>query len=166
LDISGTDGGRITDVTPPANGTATVEGDTVVYQPNKGFYGTDEITVTVIDRTGQTITVVVPIQVGQPQVAVNLKLPKRLKLGTNTIIEGPVRTNAKQTATVRVTCGPILRAKPMGAGGTDCIVRRDSNGGITLLVRADEPLRVTVRLSAPAKGDFAPYNEVRRYTVG
>lgn len=166
LEISGTEGGRITDVSPPANGTATVEGDTVVYQPNRGFFGTDEITVTVVDRTGSTITLVVPVQVGQPQVAVNLKLPKRLKLGTNTIVDGPVRTNARQTATVRVTCGPIFRAKPMGAGGTDCIVRRDSSGGVTLLVSADEPLGVTVRLSAPAKGDFAPYSEVRRYTVG
>jgi hypothetical protein len=165
LELSGNDGGRVIDVAPPTNGTATVEGDTVVYQSNPGFYGTDEVTVTVIDRAGKTITVVIPVQVGQPQVAVNLKLPKRISLGLNTIVDGPVRTNAKQTASVSVTCGPILRTKPMGAGGTDCIVRRD-NGRITLLVRADEPLRVTVRLSAPAKGDFAPYREIRRYTVG
>ncbi len=165
LELSGNDGGRIIDVAPPANGTATVEGDTVVYQPNPGFYGTDEVTVTIVDRAGKTVTVAVPVQVGQPQVATNLTLPKRLNIGLNTIVNGPVRTNAKQTASVSVTCGPVLRAKPMGAGGTDCIVRRD-NGRVTLLVRADEPLRVTVRLSAPAKGNFAPYREIRRYTVG
>ena len=50
-------------LTGPANGTATVSGGVISYTPNKGFSGTDTITIPVIDSMGATGTVTVTIVV-------------------------------------------------------------------------------------------------------
>ena len=43
---------NLTIVTAPSSGTATVNGDTIVYTPNTGFTGTDTLTYTVEDAQG------------------------------------------------------------------------------------------------------------------
>ncbi|GLW25556.1 hypothetical protein DI270_013010 [Microbispora triticiradicis] len=53
----------ISNVTAPANGTAVVSGNTVVYTPKPGFVGTDRFTYTVTTACGSataTVTVAVP----------------------------------------------------------------------------------------------------------
>lgn len=39
-------------VSPPANGTATIDGTEVVYTPDPGFFGVDTFTYTVGDGGG------------------------------------------------------------------------------------------------------------------
>ena len=64
----------VTDVTSPANGTATINPDnTITYTPNTGFVGTDSFTYTISDGRGGTdtarVTVTVVTQLNQPPVA-------------------------------------------------------------------------------------------------
>ena len=65
----------ITAVTPPAAGTATINGSTIVYAPLRGFVGTDRFTYTISDGRGgtatATVTVVVAPPANQPPVAVD-----------------------------------------------------------------------------------------------
>ncbi|QPH54877.1 Ig-like domain-containing protein [Pontivivens ytuae] len=53
----------ITDVTAPANGTAVIEGGTVVYKPAAGFSGDDAFRYTVSDGQGNTDTAIVDVTV-------------------------------------------------------------------------------------------------------
>ncbi|VAW31035.1 T1SS secreted agglutinin (RTX), partial [hydrothermal vent metagenome] len=52
----------IVSVNNPANGTATIDGDDIIYTPDVGFIGTEQFTYTISDGTGMvtgTITVMV-----------------------------------------------------------------------------------------------------------
>src|SRR5690606_40722990 len=53
------------DVCDPSNGTATVDGLTgcVLYTPNPGYIGTDELCIIVCDEDGTCDTTIVPIDV-------------------------------------------------------------------------------------------------------
>jgi hypothetical protein len=53
----------ITTVTPPTNGTATVENGRVVYTPNTGFVGSDSFTYTITDGKGGSATATVTITI-------------------------------------------------------------------------------------------------------
>ena len=58
---------RVTDITPPANGTAAINPDgTISYVPNAGFTGTETITYAVSDGQGVTTTATITITVGTP----------------------------------------------------------------------------------------------------
>ena len=54
----------ITNVSAPANGTATIVGGQIVYTPNPDFNGTDTITYTISDGKGGTDTATVTVTVG------------------------------------------------------------------------------------------------------
>ncbi len=151
--------GTVTDVGDPGSGTAVVEDGNIVYTPEPGFIGEVEIPVTVIDRDGEPSRIVVTIQVGRDQTA-NVPLPSRLVLGRNVLLNQQVLTNARQPVTVTVACAPLDRAT-MGDMRL-CVLRTD--GGRTVL-EVNAPARVTVTLSAPARGSYAAYSEVQRYTV-
>ena len=62
-------------VEPPANGTASVSGNRIVYTPNPGFSGTDRFVYTIKDGRGGTASAAVTITVtprpNQPPVAVD-----------------------------------------------------------------------------------------------
>ncbi|WP_224372498.1 Ig-like domain-containing protein [Hyalangium versicolor] len=53
----------VTAVTQPANGTVTLSGDVVSYQPNANFHGTDTFTYTISDGNGGTATGTVTVTV-------------------------------------------------------------------------------------------------------
>jgi large repetitive protein len=54
-------------ITPPANGTATINPDgTISYIPNAGFTGTEILSYTVTDNQGGTTTATITITVGAP----------------------------------------------------------------------------------------------------
>jgi outer membrane protein OmpA-like peptidoglycan-associated protein len=53
----------ITAVATPANGTAVIQGDQVLYTPNAGFTGTDNFTYTVSDGNGHTAQAVISVSV-------------------------------------------------------------------------------------------------------
>jgi hypothetical protein len=55
--------------TAPANGEAVLEGNTVVYRPNAGFWGSDSFTYTVDDSWGGTATATVTVTVNAPPAA-------------------------------------------------------------------------------------------------
>lgn len=77
--VTGNDSGtalRVTAVSEPAHGTATVTGGataTVTYTPADGFSGTDTFTYTVTDPTGGTATATVTVTVTPTAVADALK---------------------------------------------------------------------------------------------
>lgn len=92
--------------------------------------------------------------------------------GTTQLYPGPVPTNAGQTATVTVTCRPMMVRSartamvitPQG-DFTDCRVIQGANGSVSIWVRGTRPVRVTVRVSAPAVAGYTALNQRYRYTV-
>ena len=61
----------ITDVTVPANGTATINGDEIDYQPTAAFHGIDTFDYTIEDTTAGTSSATVTVTVNSPPNAVN-----------------------------------------------------------------------------------------------
>ena len=87
------------------------------------------------------------------------------------IVEQPLRTVAGQRASVDVDCGPArsTRSKPSGdIGAPDasgrCLVVKDG-GSLRLFVYEGKATTVTVRVSAPAVGDYRPHSTVVTGTV-
>jgi hypothetical protein len=151
----------ISDVEKPKNGDAVVRNGEVIYTPDDGFIGTDEVTVIITDREGNSQAIVVPVVVGDEQTAPNLALPTTLKIGTTVLTTKPVVTNAKQIATVSVACTPLSRFKLTG-DLVYCRVTR-KNGGVSVTVTA--PMSVKVRVTAPAKDRYLPLDIVASYRV-
>jgi hypothetical protein len=151
----------ISDVEKPRNGDAVVTNGEVIYTPNDGFVGTDAVTVILTDRDGNNQAIVVPVLIGDVQTADSLALPTSLKIGTNVLTTKPVVTNAKQIATVSVSCTPLTRSKFTG-DLVYCQVSR-KKGGVSVTVNA--PMSVKVTVSAPAKGRYLPLSENVSYRV-
>ena len=151
----------ITDVEKPANGDAVVTNGEVIYTPNDGFVGKDEVTVIITDREGNSQAVVVPVVIGDEQTAPRLSLPTTLKIGTTVLTTKPVITNAKQIATVSVSCTPLSRSRLTG-DLVYCQVSR-MHGGVSVTVSA--PMSVKVSVTAPAKGRYLPLETVASYRV-
>lgn len=113
-----------------------------------------------------------PETVGQALVAL-AALPRSIPSnGTVALSKDGLRTNARQRATVTVTCTAdkaVTRSKVAGdISASDlrqCNVRQ-LGGEILLDVRTLAPTRVTVRVTAPASGDHLRMDVVRNYRVG
>jgi uncharacterized repeat protein (TIGR01451 family) len=91
--------------------------------------------------------------------------------GTTQLYPGPVPTNAGQTASVTVTCRPIVLRRTDGLVApqgdfTDCRVIRGANGSVSVWVRGTRPVRVTVRVTAPAVPGYTALDQRYSYTVG
>ena len=159
-------GSTVASVEPPANGTARIDGASVVYTPSAGYYGSDVITASVVDRAGVVTTVTVPVQVGLVQRPVRPpKLAKQITRGGTTVVLGaPVRTNARQLAQATVTCSAKARMVYRGGGEPLCVVTR-AKGQIAVRVTGAGPVTVRVELAAPAKGQYGPYAFTKRYSV-
>lgn len=151
----------ISDVEKPKHGDAVITNGEVVYTPDNGFVGTDAVTVIVTDRDGQSQAIVVPVVIGNVQTAENFSPPATLAIGTTVLTTKPVVTNAKQIATITVSCAPLARTKSAG-DLVYCRVTR-KNGGVSVTVNA--PMSVKVKVSAPAKGSYLPLDEVTSYRV-
>ena len=176
----------ITAVTPS---TGTIAGGESVTVRGTGFAadsvvtigGVEAYNVTVVDA--DTVTAIVPVgtkagaaivEVTNPGVgsadlddgftylAVEqdpvrpLALSKRLsaKAGWQDVVRVPIPTNAGQRATVRVTCTPAR----------DCQVRTHE-GHVQVAWTGSPPSTVTVRVTAPASGDFAPMAIRKTYRI-
>ncbi|MFT5525144.1 MAG: hypothetical protein ACI9HK_003110 [Pirellulaceae bacterium] len=81
--------GAITDVTDPANGTATISGDNILYTPDANFFGTDTFNYTASDGTfSGTATVTVTVNGTQDApVAVNDPNGSAVEDSANTTID-------------------------------------------------------------------------------
>ena len=151
----------IIDVKKPEHGDAVVDNGQVLYTPERGYDGPVELIVIVTERDGSVTQVDVPLETGKSQFAVNLKLPDELLRGSNVLNVNNLRTNAKQRAKITVTCVPVNRMKPIG-GIAACEVMRI---GGKVFVDSRSASKVTVSLSAPAKGKYLPYREVVIYRI-
>ena len=90
-----------------------------------------------------------------------LNLPKAIAdSGQTRIVRVPVRTNANQNATVRVTGTPIA-AQATGEVRTFRTFRRD--GALWVDLSGTQATRVTVRIRAPRTTTYQPYRMVKVY---
>jgi hypothetical protein len=151
----------IIDVKKPEHGDAVVDNGQVLYTPERGYDGPVELIVIVKERDGSVTQVDIPLETGKSQYAVNLKLPDELLRGSNVLYVNNVRTNARQRAKVTVTCVPVTRMKPIDAVMA-CEVERI---GGKVIVNSRSASKVTVSLSAPAKGKYLPYREIVTYRI-
>lgn len=151
----------IVEVKKPDHGEAILDNGQVLYTPEPGYDGPVELIIIVEDRDGTVVAVEVPLETGKDQHSVNLALPENLRRGTNVVLAKPVRTNAKQIATASVTCLPVNRMKFTGGVPACSVVR--SGGRVIVMVGASAKVRV--KLSAPAKGRYLPYDEVVTYRI-
>lgn len=155
------DGAEIIDVKDPEHGKVVVEDGQVIYTPDPGYDGPVDLILIVKERDGSIDQVDVPLETGKNQHAVNLTLPDDLHKGVNVVLTKPVRTNAKQTAKAAVTCLPLMRTKPIG----DIVSCRVITSGRTVIVKASSAAKVTVTLTAPAKGKYLAYRQVVTYRI-
>ena len=149
------------DVEDPEHGKAVIEDGQVIYTPDPTYDGPVELVIIVKERDGTIAAVEVPLETGKDQHAVNLTLPDELHKGVNVVISKPVRTNAKQIAATAVKCIPAYRLKPIGDIVACTVVR---SGG-KVIVKTSSAAKVTVTLSAPAKGKYLAYREVVTYRI-
>lgn len=59
-------------ISVPASGTATIDGDTVLYSPAPGMTGSDEFTYTIVDEHGATATATVTVTVTAEQLTTSI----------------------------------------------------------------------------------------------
>jgi hypothetical protein len=149
------------DVKDPEHGKAVIEDGQVIYTPDPTYDGPVELVIIVKERDGTVAEVDVPLETGKAQHAVNLTLPDELHKGVNVVLSKPVRTNAKQTAKSVVTCIPVKRMKPIG----DIVACRVVTSGGKVIVKSSSAAKVTVTLTAPAKGKYLAYRQVATYRI-
>jgi uncharacterized protein YhjY with autotransporter beta-barrel domain len=70
LNITGGAPTSVAIVTPPANGTAIVTGNTITYQPNAGYAGPDSFTYTATNSGGTSAPATVSITVSDPVITI------------------------------------------------------------------------------------------------
>ena len=153
-------GSTITGAGDPDHGTVVVRDGDVIYTPEPGYVGPVEIPVTITDRDGAVTKTVITLNVGEKQTAL-LDLPDELRIGPNVLLAKPVVTNARQRADVAVECTPTFRLGKAG-GAPLCITKR--SGGRTI-VEVNAPAKVTVTVTAPAKGTYGPLEVTKTYRV-
>ena len=157
-------GAEPTQVTQPDNGKAQINNGEISYTPEKGFVGTDEFTVTFTQKDGSETAVVVTVSVGKDQVPTPaITLPVKLVNGTNLLLAKQVVTNAGNTVKVSATCSPLARMQPRGDVRACVVVKQGLS--TYLRITTDEPIGVTVNLTAPAVGKYSAYKQVQVYFV-
>ena len=157
-------GAEPTQVTQPDNGKAQINNGEISYTPEKGFVGTDEFTVTFTQKDGSETAVVVTVSVGKEQVPTPaITLPVKLVNGTNLLLAKQVVTNAGNTVKVSATCSPLARMQPRGDVRACVVVKQGLS--TYLRITTDEPIGVTVNLTAPAVGKYSAYKQVKVYFV-
>ncbi len=160
-----TPGSTVTEVKPPAHGTARIiDPQTIIYTPDPGFTGKDQVTIVVKDRQGNSVTVQQTVDSALKQKVVNWTTPIRLHSGSNVIASRALQTNARQSADLTVTCNPITRAKGMDAM-QDCQVAR--NGArVTVWIAPGSHVAVHISVTAPAKGGYLELDQAKTIVVG
>ena len=154
----------VSEVETAQHGTTALVDNMVVYTPDEGYRGKDQIVAYVTEPNDNVIKVALVVETGRAQTPlVSLGLPHRLGRATTTLIDHVVVTNAHQTARVRVTCVPVVRTVIKGDPIT-CLVS-NSGGRIAIRVVDTLPVRVKVVVSAPEKGKYASYRVIREYLV-
>jgi hypothetical protein len=171
-------------VTPPANGTATVNPDgTVRYVPRADFNGTDTFTYRITDADGQTSTATVTVTVRAvndvpaavaDSASTNEDTAATINVRTNDtgLGDGPVTTSVgTQPANGTVTVNPdgTLRYVPRADfNGTDTFTYRvtdadgqSSTATVTMTVRPVNDVPVAVADSASTDEDTAATIDVR-----
>ena len=149
------------DVKDPEHGKAVIEDGQVIYTPDPTYDGPVELVIIVKERDGTVAEVDVPLETGKDQHALNLTLPDELHKGVNVVLSKPVRTNAKQIAKSLVTCIPLNRMKPVG----DIVACRVVTSGGKVIVKSSSAAKVTVTLTAPAKGKYLAYRQIATYRI-
>lgn len=86
--------------------------------------------------------------------------------GTTVIVERPIETNAGQTVTVAVACSAYSpgRARIAPRGDYElCTVRKYTKRGKVTVTTYGNPVKVTVRLKAPAVEGYTSYRKKKAY---
>ena len=100
----------------------------------------------------------------KPVAKLGLPKGKRLKPFIKTVLlPKAVKTNAKKTAKVAISCTlPSRNLTPIG-DATLCRTRITKTGKVFLTVTTERPVRVTVTLSAPATNEYTAYRFKKTY---
>ena len=99
-----------------------------------------------------------PVTPGAVQQTAKVQVPKKiLYMGRTVLLNKAVRTNAEQKATSKVT------VKPKGSKYSQ--VKTTSKGRVTIRTLGKKKLKVTLKLTAPASGQYGPYSFTKKWTV-
>ncbi|MEV7973642.1 Ig-like domain-containing protein [Cellulomonas sp. NPDC089187] len=141
VDVLGETGAEsITSVGQPENGTAEIVDGEVVYTPNPGFVGVDEVTVTVTDEYGNDVQVTIEVTVGDV-----VKLATETDYNTPVIVDPVAETDGGTVSEVTdgdngtVTInddGTVTYTPNPGFVGEDqfTVIVTDENGDSTAVV--------------------------------
>ena len=108
------------------------------------------------------ITVTPPVQPQVPEV----DPPGRIKdQGVTELYSERPPTNAGQRARVQVNCVPRVQRMPRG-DYSYCRLETRADGSLWIVVSSSTPLRITVRLTAPAVPGYSAMDVTYRYSTG
>lgn len=92
-----------------------------------------------------------------PQTA-TVQVPKKIAYtGRTVLLKKAVRTNAEQKASSKVTVSP--------KGAKYSTVKTTPKGKVTITTLGKKKLKVTLKLTAPAVGQYGPYSATKKWTV-
>jgi len=94
-----------------------------------------------------------------------LNLPTTVRdEGVTTLVKLPIETNAGQYVRAKAICVPLVRNRPAADVGVACRVFQ-ANQRLKVWVSGKIPVGVTLRLTAPANGDFSSYKKLKQYVT-
>lgn len=84
--------------------------------------------------------------------------------GVTTLVKLPIETNAGQYVRAKANCTPLVRSRPAGDTQVACRVFKE-NQRIKVWVSGKIAVGVTLKLHAPATGDFSSYKKLKQYVT-
>jgi outer membrane protein OmpA-like peptidoglycan-associated protein len=108
-------------VTTPANGTASVSGNQVIYTPAAGFSGSDTFSYTVSDSFGATSTATVTVNVqanAAPTANADTALTSKARAVIVNVLANDTDPEGDTLSVTRVVSGPSLGRTTVNADGT------------------------------------------------
>ena len=152
-------GAVITNVVDPPNGTVELKNGALIYTPDPGFHGTENVTVFIEAKDGTITKESFVVKVGKPADPCTT-LPDTLHFGDNTLPHGGAGCQQ-----VRVSARCSLLARSLPADGVAFCYVMMVNGRLVIHIMGGQPLGARVTITGPSSANRPKVSLSRVYFV-